>query len=58
MGLTQSLLLGSDTERAKSQLRVVEEQRRKAPMTEGKGGRIDVADGEINIGGIRIPRRA
>lgn len=58
LGLTQSLLMGSDAERAKSQLRTVEEQRRQAPMYEGKGGRIDMAEAEINIGGIRIPRRA
>ena len=56
MGLTQTLLLGSDPERAKTLLRGVEEQRREAFAGQEKVG-VDVQQGEIVVDGIRIPRR-
>ncbi|NDD28599.1 MAG: hypothetical protein EB084_10080 [Proteobacteria bacterium] len=57
LGLTQSMVLGGDVEQAAHALRNAEQQRRKAAMHEGKGGRVEVGDGEINVGGIRIKRK-
>lgn len=57
LGLTQSMVLGADVEQATQTLRNAEQQRRKAVMREGRGGRVEVGDGEINVGGIRIKRK-